>query len=569
MDCAQRGQPLELETQQDGCAAIHPPTEISLASPKRETFKHEPLPIDERFIRLITIEPTLSQPDGLIQCSMSHTRLLGAHYTCLSYRWGDPAPRKLILINGKQAFIQANLFDFLDSVRSTNLDAIWIDALCINRNDPMEKNHQVSQMGEIYSGARCVYAWLGLPIKRPTGCGSLLECVTKSTGHDDHHELWLCTNLFRNGYWTRCWIVQEIVLARHVVVLLGPDTSDFSQLVEAASRPKVYESLGITFYQRSYGFESSAFSQFSELNIGRSQFVAKGLILLLADFSKTRSTLTHDRIFALVPLCREKAIFEIDYTLSISDLIYKTLTSCKGCLCACSTLQVLWSVLDSELGYPDDHLEISISGLRFTFGQGNERLQIHGDKTFASRGRIAIMRQIKSVTLSDPRHRCASLSVVLTRLFVGTSIVGLRTNCSLNCGLNTIDDHPLNDLQSITAMPIRSLTDKVTESFDWSRIEFDKDYVLTDYFTMRSTSTGFLICVSTSVLRSLLEWPLPLSHEANLRPIEMFVVLCDRGKGEKHDSFGSSAPFRFCRGPRDVCGTSTNSSPIAGTSSFP
>jgi hypothetical protein len=568
MGCAHEGQILESETQQDSCAAIHQPTQITLTSPKSGTFKHDPLSIDERSIRLITIEPNLSQPDGLIQCSMSHTKLNGVHYTCLSYRWGDPEPRKLILINGKEASIQTNLFDFLDTVRATNRDAIWIDALCINQNDSMEKNHQVSQMGEIYSGAQCVYAWLGLPIKRPTGCGNLLECVMNFTRHDHHHELWLRTNLFNNEYWKRCWIIQEIALALHVVVLLGPDSCDFSQLVEAASRPKVYESQGITFYRRSYGSTSSVFAQFSKLNIGRSQFVAKGLIPLLADFSKTRSTLTHDRIFALVPLCREKASFEIDYNLSIRDLIYETLTSCKGCLCACSTLQVLWSVFNSELGHPNDHLEISIRGLRFTFEQGNERFQIHGDKTFASEGRIAIMRQIKSVTWSDPRHKCPSLSILLNRFFVGTSIIRLHKNWPSNRGLNTIDDHPLNDLQSTTAMSIRSLTDRVTESFDWSLIEADKDYVLTDTFTMRSTSTEFLICVSTSVLRSLLENDFPLSPDVNPRPMGMFVVLCNRGKGKKHDSFGSPAPFRFCRGLHDVCGTSTNSSPIAETSSF-
>lgn len=345
-----------------------------------------------------------------------------------------------------QASIQTNLFDFFDTVRSTFRDAIWIDALCINQDDSAEKNHQVTHMGELYSGARCVYAWLGLPIKRPTGCGSLLDCVTKlttkSARHAFHHHIWLRKNLLENEYWKRCWIIQEIVLARHVVVLLGPDTSDFSQLVEAAGRFRLVELGSIPLYERFYGLTNSAFSQFSKLNVGRSQFVPKGLISLLADFSKTKSTLTHDRIFALVPLCREKASFEINYTLSIRDLIYKTLTSCKGCLCACSTLQVLRSVFNSELGHPHDHLEISISGLRFTFEQRNERFQIHGDKTFASRGRIAIMRQIKSLTWSDPRHKCHSLSVLLERLFVGTSIVRLHINCPLTCGLNTIDDRP-------------------------------------------------------------------------------------------------------------------------------
>lgn len=83
-------QPPEWGTEQSSLAALDLRTETSLPSLGRETFKHEPLPVDERFIRLITIEPTLSQPNGLIQCSMSRTRLLGAHYTCLSYRWGDP-----------------------------------------------------------------------------------------------------------------------------------------------------------------------------------------------------------------------------------------------------------------------------------------------------------------------------------------------------------------------------------------------------------------------------------------------------------------------------------------------
>lgn len=86
VNCAAEDQPLESEMQQSSLAALDLRTETSLPSREREAFKHEPLPIDERFIRLITIEPTLSQSEGLIQCSMSHTRLLGAHYTCLSYR---------------------------------------------------------------------------------------------------------------------------------------------------------------------------------------------------------------------------------------------------------------------------------------------------------------------------------------------------------------------------------------------------------------------------------------------------------------------------------------------------
>ena len=38
---------------------------------------------------------------------------------------------------------------------------LWVDAMCINQNDPDEKSEQVPIMGEIYSRATKVYAWLG------------------------------------------------------------------------------------------------------------------------------------------------------------------------------------------------------------------------------------------------------------------------------------------------------------------------------------------------------------------------------------------------------------------------
>lgn len=40
---------------------------------------------------------------------------------------------------------------------------IWIDALCINQQDVLERGHQVDMMGVIYRGAQRVIAWLGTP----------------------------------------------------------------------------------------------------------------------------------------------------------------------------------------------------------------------------------------------------------------------------------------------------------------------------------------------------------------------------------------------------------------------
>jgi hypothetical protein len=38
---------------------------------------------------------------------------------------------------------------------------LWIDGVCINQTDILERNRQVQLMGEIYSRASCVLIWLG------------------------------------------------------------------------------------------------------------------------------------------------------------------------------------------------------------------------------------------------------------------------------------------------------------------------------------------------------------------------------------------------------------------------
>jgi hypothetical protein len=47
-------------------------------------------------------------------------------------------------------------------LRSPDTDrALWMDALCINQEDVIERNQQVYLMGSIYSQAREVLVWLG------------------------------------------------------------------------------------------------------------------------------------------------------------------------------------------------------------------------------------------------------------------------------------------------------------------------------------------------------------------------------------------------------------------------
>jgi hypothetical protein len=126
-----------------------------------EAYRHAPLDHTTASIRLIHLQPDLSK-DGPVEYAIS-LDTTGASYTCLSYRWGAPEPNGVIRVDGKLFRVRQNLLDFLHIARQ-NKDATkvyWIDALCIDQSNVLERNHQIAQMGQIYSSAACVHVWLG------------------------------------------------------------------------------------------------------------------------------------------------------------------------------------------------------------------------------------------------------------------------------------------------------------------------------------------------------------------------------------------------------------------------
>ncbi|RFU25078.1 hypothetical protein B7463_g11261, partial [Scytalidium lignicola] len=57
--------------------------------------------------------------------------------------------------------VTTNLEAALRELRAQNITTLWIDALCINQNDLLERALQVMRMGLIYSRAQAVVLWLG------------------------------------------------------------------------------------------------------------------------------------------------------------------------------------------------------------------------------------------------------------------------------------------------------------------------------------------------------------------------------------------------------------------------
>src|SRR4051794_13764327 len=108
-------------------------------------FQNEPLDYTRGAIRLLRILPTLSD-SGLVQCEIWHDNV-NAEYTCLSYVWGPETIQAQILINGKLFWVRKNLWQFMKVARKKDAHALrtlWVDALCIDQDSVLEKNHQVA-----------------------------------------------------------------------------------------------------------------------------------------------------------------------------------------------------------------------------------------------------------------------------------------------------------------------------------------------------------------------------------------------------------------------------------------
>jgi hypothetical protein len=183
-------------------------------------------------IRLLRLEPR--SRTETIACTLSHVDLHDPQhpplYEALSYMWG-PKNVKAIELNGQSCEIRENLWQALSYLRLQDQPRIlWIDALCINQNNVLELNHQVAQMHLVYKKAKSVVVWLGLEDEASSLAISTVTDVTRSEGLKSYADFvwaipvenWRAVETFcYRAYWTRLWIIQEILSAQEIMIYCG------------------------------------------------------------------------------------------------------------------------------------------------------------------------------------------------------------------------------------------------------------------------------------------------------------------------------------------------------------
>jgi len=160
-------------------------------------------------------------------------------YDAISYTWnGQDRDQDLCLDNGRLKTTK-NVIRIVHkraTFKWTNW--LWIDAICINQEHLGEKLGQIRLMGDIYRSASRVLAWLDYEdvslldlilmsiLNRNLWKQSIMLSVVRrnSEGMDGRilRRMWRArTRLVCQGYWTRCWVIQELALAKQIHIVYG------------------------------------------------------------------------------------------------------------------------------------------------------------------------------------------------------------------------------------------------------------------------------------------------------------------------------------------------------------
>ena len=182
-------------------------------------YSYHPLSQSTSQFRLLTLVPHErhnADIHGTLRV-MSMTQSQVESYEALSYVWGDPSSTATIYLDGCPIRVTNNLCVALRYLRQTSTSrTLWIDAICINQADIVERNHQVQTMSHIYSRASLVLVWLGesdiqtqevMKVISQRGSSEPLNLEMSDPGYQGF------VRIYQNPWWRRIWVIQEVLFA--------------------------------------------------------------------------------------------------------------------------------------------------------------------------------------------------------------------------------------------------------------------------------------------------------------------------------------------------------------------
>ncbi|RMZ74446.1 heterokaryon incompatibility -domain-containing [Pyrenophora seminiperda CCB06] len=284
-------------------------------------LQYSPLDPTKKSVRLLEIIPGPEYEKlkaKIIVCDLDDKPL----YIALSYTWDKDGVEKYVEIDGTSFIVGASLWNFLQQYRKRDFIKtccekepqksvpLWIDAICIDQSNIPERNHQVSLMRDVYTGAQSVIVWLGLAQKNEELAFLLARYPDLRVMEEFYTAL---ADVLNKPYWGRVWVVQEFVLAQSVDIWCGDFSVDAST-VEAIWRngltstpiasptSLIYTSRGYLLFKYRRDFKHTKHYRREILGRRNSRTVKATFRLrdLLQAFASSQSSESFDKIYGFL-----------------------------------------------------------------------------------------------------------------------------------------------------------------------------------------------------------------------------------------------------------------------------
>lgn len=316
---------------------------------------YQQLSEEVRQFRLLTIGG--GGADAELQCILRCANVEDERterWETVSYCWGNPQQRVPLKVNGHILLVPSNARDAIFRLRLPSGDrVVWIDSVCINQADVLERSRQVANMGLIYREAKGNLIFLGHPpgidthkianvlrdgaerIRAARGLLTQAEETGYMTGLVPNN--WLVNGvvileemealdpLFRSPWFQRLWVVQEASLAKNNVCLFGASDFPLEDVLLNASintRPISFGAESTRGIFAAAAIRQFAISSHQPIDLGGEHFLNYHPIIRTMDTTDPR-----DRVYAVLDIYRHRAglkrlpeLLVPDYTRAIAHV---------------------------------------------------------------------------------------------------------------------------------------------------------------------------------------------------------------------------------------------------------
>lgn len=250
-------------------------------------------------------------------------------FTAVSYVWGEKRLHpSVVIINGRKCQVLESIYPILtcmcDHLALKEELWFWIDYLCINQDDALERGAQVALMGSLYTRASRTVVWLGDDTPGMTDATSVMlriaawpwergtdEAAARMRESISSDQWQALSHWMRRPWWTRVWTLQECLLPNRLVFLCGDETIERNTWYKAVINISNYSAIGLVGHDAFKnqwtrrrliewrGLSSTKRKQRMDAAPGM------GLVAMMAYIGFYEATDDRDRIYALLGVCTD------------------------------------------------------------------------------------------------------------------------------------------------------------------------------------------------------------------------------------------------------------------------